>query len=420
MSGSAGFSLPIQVVEAAGLTAWLAEDHSVPVVSLSWSWPGGAALDPAGQEGAARLAAALMTEGAGDLDANAFADALRDEAIGLDFGAGRDEFEGGFRALAPALPQAVRLARLAMTEPRFAEADIARLRARAIASARQMLEGPRGRGSRAFWAAAYPDHPAGRPSGGTEESLAGLTEAQLRAPLTRHLRRNGGLRIAASGAITAAQLTQLLPQLFGALPEAPAEALPPLPDFRDFGTQVVPVAAPQSSVIFGQPGIAPRDPDWEAAQVMLRILAGGGFTARLTRSIREQRGLTYGIGAGLDSFYGQAVLVGSCATANARVSELLSVLREEWARMAANGPTSEEMDEAIAYLTGSQPLQFTDSRRIAATLLAMQRNDRPLDWLTRRPERLAAITRDHAASLAKRLLQPEGLSITVAGQPEGI
>lgn len=423
MSGAAsgaGFSLPIQVVEGGGITAWLAEDHSVPVVSLSWSWPGGAALDPKGQEGAGRLAAGLMTEGAGDLNALAFADALRDEAIGLSFGADRDSFEGGLRALSPALPQAVRLARLAMTAPRFDEEAISRLRARAIASARQALEGPQGRGSRAFWAAGFPDHPAGRPAGGTEESLAALTVEQLRAPLARHLRRNEGLLVAASGAITAAELSALLPELFGALPEGPVEAPPPLPAFRHFGTQVVPVAAPQSAILFGQPGIPVRDPAWETAQVVLRILAGGGFTARLTRSVREERGLTYGIGAGLDTLFGQSVLVGSCATANARVGETLSVLRAEWRRMAENGPTAEEIEEAVAYLTGSQPLQFTDSRRIAATLLAMRRNGRPLDWLSRRPERLAAITREGAARVAEKLLVPAQLSVTVAGQPEGL
>ena len=45
MSGSQGFSLPIRVVEAGGVSVWLVEDHAVPVVSLSWSWRGGAALD---------------------------------------------------------------------------------------------------------------------------------------------------------------------------------------------------------------------------------------------------------------------------------------------------------------------------------------------------------------------------------------
>lgn len=421
MSGATGFSLPIQVVEGGGFTAWLAEDHSVPVVSISWSWPGGAALDPAGQEGCTRLAAALMTEGAGELSALEFADALRDEAIGLDFGADRDSFQCGLRALVPALPQAVRLARLAMTAPRFDEEAVTRLRARAIAGARQALEGPRGRAGRAFWAAGFPEHPAGRPAGGTEESLAAITVEQMRAALARHLHKGGaGLLIAVSGAITAQELSALLPELLGALPDGAPETPPPLPAFRSFGTQVVPVAAPQSAVLFGQPGIPVNDPDWEAAQVVLRILSGGGFTARLTRSIREERGLTYGIGAGLDPIFGQSVLVGSCSTANARVGELLTVLRAEWRRMAENGPTDAEMEEAVAFLTGNQPLQFTDSRRIAATLLAMRRNGRPLDWLAQRPARLAAITTAKARQLAGRLLVPDQLSVTVAGQPEGL
>ncbi|WP_131829589.1 M16 family metallopeptidase, partial [Teichococcus deserti] len=252
------------------------------------------------------------------------------------------------------------------------------------------------------------------------ESLARITVEQMRAALARQLHRGPGLLIAVSGAISAAELAALLPRLFDGLAEGAAPAAPPLPAMTGFGTAVVPVAAPQSTIIFGQPGLAVRDPGWETAQVVLRILSGGGFTARLTKSLREARGLTYGIGAGLDSIFGESVLIGHFATANARVGEALTLLRSEWRRMAADGPTAEEMEEAVAYLTGSQPLQFTDSRRIAATLLAMRRNDRPLDWLEKRPARLAAIGRDAAAQLAGRLLVPDQLSVTVAGQPEGL
>jgi len=99
---------------------------------------------------------------------------------------------------------------------------------------------------------------------------------------------------------------------------------------------------------------------------------------------------------------------------------MLALLREEWQRMAQGGPTQQEMDDAISFLTGSQPLQFTDSRSIAGTLLAMRRNDRPLDWLEKRPERLRAIGRDRAAAMAARLLKPDALSVTIAGQPEGL
>jgi zinc protease len=88
--------------------------------------------------------------------------------------------------------------------------------------------------------------------------------------------------------------------------------------------------------------------------------------------------------------------------------------------MAADGPTEAEMVEAVAFMTGSLPLQFTDSRRIANTLLGMQQNKRPLDWLDGRSDRLRAITRDDAARVARRLLMPQALSVTVAGRPVGL
>ena len=416
---STQFRLPIQRVTSNGLTAWLVEDHSVPVVSLSWSWPGGAAFDAPGREGTAGLAAALLTEGAGDMPAAAFTDALRDAGIGLSFGAGRDDVDGGFRCLVDALPEAERLARLAMTAPRLDQAAIERLRARAIAGARQALETPRGQAGRAFWAAAYPTHTAGRPSGGTAESLAAISADDLRSVLGQQLRRDG-LTIAAAGAIKPEALAALMDRLFAGLPAGAPATPATLPAFTSFGQRVIGMDSPQSQAIFGHEGIGARDPQFETAQIVLRVFGGGGFSSRLTESVRVKRGLTYGIGVGLDTGFGGGVLVGSVASDNGKIAEALAVTRDEWARMAADGPNDAEMAEAIAFLTGSLALQFTDSRRIANTLIAMQRNGRPIDWLDGRSDRLRAITRDDAARMARRLLKPEALSVTVAGRPVGL
>jgi len=416
---STPFRLPIQRVTSNGLTAWLVEDHSVPVVSFSWSWPGGAAFDAPGREGTAGLAAALLTEGAGDMPAAAFTDALRDAGIGLSFGAGRDDADGGFRCLIDALPEAERLARLAMTAPRLDQAAIERLRARAIAGARQALETPRGQAGRAFWAAAYPTHTVGRPSGGTAESLAAISADDLRSVLGQQLRRDG-LTIAAAGAIKPEALAALMDRLFAGLPAGAPATPATLPAFTSFGQRVIGMDSPQSQAIVGHDGIGARDPQFEVAQIVLRVFGGGGFSSRLTESVRVQRGLTYGIGVGLDTGFGGGVLVGSVASDNGKIAEALSVTRDEWARMAADGPNDAEMAEAIAFLTGSLALQFTDSRRIANTLIAMQRNGRPIDWLDGRSDRLRAITRDDAARMARRLLKPEALSVTVAGRPVGL
>jgi zinc protease len=413
------FRLEIQQVTAGTRSAWLIEDQSVPVVSIAWAWRGGAALDADPHAGALAMGAALLTEGAGPLDNAAFADALRDEAIGLGFDAQRDGFEGSFRALRPALPEAVRLANLAMRTPRLDAAAVQRVRARAVAGARAALETPRGQVGRAFWAAAWPGHPAGRPTGGTVETLSDLPEDAIRAALARQLRADG-LLVAAAGAISADELAQLIPALFEGLPAgAPPEA-PSLPPFTPFGRRVVEVASPQSALLFGQPGLAVSDPDWEAAQVVLRVLGGGGFSSRLMEAVRVRRGLTYGIGVGLDSLFGQGVVIGSTSTDNARVAETLAVTRDEWARMAADGPTPQELDDAVAFLTGNLPLQFTDSRRIAGTLLALRRNDRPIGWLNERADRLRALTPAATTAVARRLLNAETLSVAIAGRPEGV
>jgi zinc protease len=272
---------------------------------------------------------------------------------------------------------------------------------------------------RAFWAAAFPNHPAGRPSGGTVETLSALPEDAIRAALALQLRADG-LLVAAAGAITAGELARLIPTLFEGLPEGTPPEAPPLPPFTPFGRRQVEVASPQSAVLFGQPGLPVADPAWETLQVVLRVLGGGGFSSRLMEAVRVQRGLTYGIGVGLDSLFGQGVIVGSTSTDNARVAETLAVTRAEWTRMAAEGPTPAELDDAVAFLTGNLPLQFTDSRRIAGTLLALRRNDRPIGWLNERADRLRALTPAAAAAAARRVLDAGTLAVAIAGRPEGL
>ncbi len=412
-----GFSVPIQVIEQDGITAWLVEEHSVPVVSLAWAWPGGGATDPVGREGLSAFSAAMLSEGAGDMNNIAFADALRDEGIGLSFSGGRDSFDGNFRALSAALPEAVRLAKLAMARPRLDAAAITRVRARAVLGARQQLETPAGIARRAFWEAAYPGFPAGRLA--TPESLTAITEAEIRESLAAQMRR-GGVMVAASGAINEAGLRAIMAQLFADLPAGAPAATPPLPGLAGFGVARREKAAPQSTLIFGQDGLMPNDPGWEAFQVAIRILAGGGFTSRLMRSVREERGLTYGIGAGLDVLFGRGIVIGNVATENSRVGEVWGLIRAAWAEMAANGPTAEEVADAVAFLAGSLPQQFTDSRRTASLLLGLRQTGRAPDWLAGRPARLAALDRAGVAAVAQRILRPDGLVLAVAGEPQGL
>ena len=71
-----------EVTSPGGIKAWLVEEHGIPFTALEIRFKGGTSLDPAGKRGAVNLMAALIEEGAGDLDAQGFATACMQRSEG--------------------------------------------------------------------------------------------------------------------------------------------------------------------------------------------------------------------------------------------------------------------------------------------------------------------------------------------------
>jgi len=108
-----------RVVTPGGIEAWLVRDHTNPIISMRFAFRGGAGLDPADRTGLAHMAAALLDEGAGDLDSTAFQEKLEDLVITLRFSAGRDSFSGRLVTLVENRDTAFNLLSLALNKPRF-------------------------------------------------------------------------------------------------------------------------------------------------------------------------------------------------------------------------------------------------------------------------------------------------------------
>jgi zinc protease len=177
---------------------------------------------------------------------------------------------------------------------------------------------------------------------------------------------------------------------------------------------------PQSVVTFGEKGIERDDPDWYAAYVVNHILGGGGFSSRLTNEVREKRGLAYSVYSALEPLRHSGVILGGVATENARVAQSIEIIRAEWRRMRDEGPTAAELEDAKTYLTGSFPLGLDSTGKIAATLVALQRDGLGIDYLDRRDALIDAVTLDDAKRVARRLFDPDALSFVVVGSPESL
>lgn len=408
-------AVPVErVVSKGGIEAWLVSDPTLPLIAMSFAFEGGAAQDAPAKAGTTYFAAQMLDEGAGDLDARAFRDALDRNAIELDFRAGRDELRGGLRTLTSNREEATRLLRLALTAPRFDAEPLERVRGRILASLRQQSTSPTSVATRDFWRAAYPDHPYGHPTDGTLESVPAITRDDLKEFTGSTLARSN-LKIAVVGDIDAKTLGVMLDEAFGGLPAKPE--LKPVADAapNQLGKRIdVTLAVPQAVIVFGGPGIARNDPEFMAAYLVNHITGGGTFSSRLYNEVREKRGLAYSVDSNLIWLDHSALFAGMTATRADRVGDTLEVIEAQIKRMAESGPTQKELDEAKSYLKGSQMLSLDTSTKLAAQLVQYQLDDLGIDYIDRRNALIDAVTLDDARRVARRMFG-QGLLVTLVG-----
>ena len=254
---------------------------------------------------------------------------------------------------------------------------------------------------------------------GTEDTVSNLTQQDL-FDAHRNALSTARVHVGAAGDISADELGLLIDDLIGNLPdEAPA-----LPDRVEFGltggTTVVPFNTPQSVALFGHAGIERDDDDFFAAFILNEVLGGRGLESRLTHEVREKRGLTYGVSTFLVPKDLSEAYLGQVASANDRIGEAITVIRDEWALLASEGLSQEELDGTKTYLTGAYPLRFDGNAEIAGILAGMQAVGLPTDYIANRNDFINAVTLDEVNRVASELLDPENLHFVVVGQPEGL
>ncbi|KAB2955770.1 MAG: insulinase family protein [Rhizobiaceae bacterium] len=408
-----------EVRSASGITAWLVEDYTVPIVSIRFAFPGGSTQDPAGKEGLANLMSGLFDEGAGELDSDAFQERLDDVGAEMRFSAGRDRFYGSMRVLADQRAEAFGLLTLAITQPRFDQGPVERIRSQIVAG---IVAGARDpdRAAQVAWSQAiYGDHPYARRNEGTEATLASITRDDLNAQHRRLFARSK-LRIGVVGAIDAETLKAELDRIFGDLPAEPELSPVTRADLK-LGQEIgVNYDLPQTSLRLAYPGIERKDPQFFAAYLMNEVLGGGTFSSRLFEEVREKRGLAYSVGSSLINNEYSAGLVISTATRSDRAAETLEVIRREVARMAAEGPTEAELAAAKKYVVGAYAINnLNSSAAIAATLVELQLDELGIDYIERRAALINGVTLDDARIAAKKLLSAEPAVMVVGPAAPG-
>lgn len=408
-----------QFTTPGGVSVWLVEEPSIPILSLRIAWTAGETNDPEGLEGLTNAMVYHMNEGAGELDAQAFFKRMEELNMSFSCGASNESTYCNASMLTDNANDSFDMIGLAFAEPRFDDGPFERFLREQQVGLETRETNAQYLASRARAAALYPGHAYARDT--SAESLAALTQDGMRAQKDRLMVKQGML-VTAVGAISPEQLAPLIDKAVAGLPETSetAETEEVVLSAPAATPVVIDLPQPQSLVTFAAPAMTREDPDFYTAVVLNYTFGGGGFESRLMKDLRVEKGLTYGVYTQVSSQDKIQLWSGGGQTKNESAGEFIAGVKENMAEMVASGMTEDELSAAKAYLTGSYPLGFDSNAKIAARMMGVRLDELPVDFFDKRNAMVDAVTLEDVNRVAAEYLDPANFTFVVVGQPQGL
>jgi len=398
-----------------GARVYFVENHSLPMLDVSVQFDAGSARDPVGKSGLAGMTQHLLNLGAGNLSEQAIAERLAD--IGAQQSGSVDDDRASFslRVLSDPAQRdtAVAILGAMLSAPHFDATILEREKARAIAALRESETQPEFLVERAFSQTIFGNHPYGMTS--SETSLSALRREDLIA-FHRHHYTTGNLTLTLMGDLNRAEAEKLVATVSAALPAGHAPApLPPVAELTASSQQVIPHHATQSHIRIGQPGMTRDDPDYFPLLVGNYILGGGGFDSRLTKAVRDQRGLSYSVHSYFSPMGQRGPFQIGLSTRRDATHQALQVVRDTLQNFLDQGPTEAELTQAKNQLVGGFPLRLDSNKKIAQYLSVIAFYRLPLDWLDRYPVAVEKVNREDILRAFRSRVHPDRLATLIVG-----
>ena len=398
-----------------------------PLISANLVLRRGGGDEPADVAGATVLAARAMTEGTERYPGVELLEASERLGATLHVEAGWDAFFASVDVAATRLPAALELLSELVQRPMFPDADVARLRDERINDLLQVRADPRRRVDQVFVSTIYSsDSPYVRPLGGDEETVPRLTPDALRAVLGAVLDPRQAAFVV-GGDLSGLNVPQIVEAALGAFAQdssAPSSsvALPPRVDTNVDHPIVRFYHRPgsvQTEVRIGHVGLSRRAPDFHSVQIMAAIL-GGLFNSRLQMNLREEKGYTYGIGAGFDMRRGAGPFSVRTAVQTAATVPAISEILAELRRIRETEVTPAELAAARDYLVGVFPLRFETPGAVVAALGGLFIHSLPDDELARYRHEIEGVTIEDVQKAARDHIAPGRLAIVAVGDADAV
>ncbi|MGV8893573.1 MAG: M16 family metallopeptidase [Burkholderiaceae bacterium] len=403
-----------------GARVLFVENHTIPMLDVSVEFDAGGRRDPAGKAGLAEFTNGMLARGVlavatePALSEAQVSDAFADTAAQRGGSADSERAGVSLRTLSEPAERDASLTLLArlLAQPSFPEEILERDKARTIAHLKEQLTKPEAIANKAFWKALYGDHPYGQEA--DVESVTAISRADVLEFHRSHYVADRAV-IALIGDISRPEADAIAQQLTQRLPHS-AAALPAMLDVPPAHAEElrIPHPASQAHILIGAPALQRSDPDYFALIVGNYILGGGGFVSRLTREVREKRGLSYSIYSYFQPMAQPGPFQIGLQTSKAQADEALKVVRSTLATFLKDGPSQAELKAAKDNLVGGFALRIDNNRKILDNIAAIGYYQLPLDYLDTWTANVAQVTvADIRAAFARKVAYDKLVTVVV-------
>jgi len=400
-----------------GANVYFVPTNGLPILDAQLVFDAGSTRD-AGKNGVAALTSALLDQGAAGQSAQQIAEKL--ESVGAQMGVStsRDFTSISYRSLTDdeALKTSWKVLNDMLNKPDFPAVDFAREKKRTLLGIKKRQESPAILAQLALYREIYNNHPYANAIQGVEETVSALEVIDLKQFYQQYYVANN-LTVVLVGGVTQEQAKKMVQELVGSLPAGKKASL--LPEVNtDIEGKTIHQEYPsqQTHLMYSLPVLKQNDPDYFPLYVGNHILGGSGFSSRIVKEIREERGLAYSAYSYFRPMREKGPFLIGLQTRNEKVTEASTAVKQTLKTFIQHGPTDEELTAAKKNIMGGFALKLDSNKKLLANVVGIVTSGVPLDYLNSYTQKVAAVTQEQIMQAFQQRVMMSNMVMVTVGQ----
>jgi zinc protease len=400
-----------------GVNVYFVPTVGLPILDATLVFDAGSVRD-GDKNGVAALTVALLNQGAAGKGAQEIAEQF--ESVGAQFSAStsRDFSSISYRSLTDeqALKTSWGILKSVINKPDFPKADFKREQERTLQGIKRREESPGTLAQLALYEEIFKDHPYQNPINGVESSVSALDVKDLREFYQQYFVAKN-LIVVLVGGISTDQAKSMTQDLVGELPLGiKAAAIPAVSNLLQGKEIHHEYPSQQTHMMYSMPVLKHNDPDYFALYVGNHILGGSGFSSRIVKEIREERGLAYSAYSYFHPMMEKGPFLIGLQTRNEKVAEAAKAVKQTLKEFIQNGPSEDELIAAKKNITGGFALKLDSNKKLLGNVVSIVASGASLDYLNSYIQKVKAVTREQITDAFQRRIDMQKMVMVTVGQ----